>query len=591
MGERVPQAEIETLTRLARGFRERGLHDEAAELLAVALRIDRHDPELRAELARVEEQRRVHGRPKRHPRSVRESLREELRRNAIDASHFLGLAYLYSDQGQDSQALECLEVGKAKDLAGPALHKLYGKLLFRRGDYERAVDELVRALRLNPFDRESAELLGRAEFERRRIEPALTATVHAFLLLQDGDEEGSERLRRRIRTLKHLLGHGTSELTAVFHERQEALQTAYERLAWRRERFPEEEGLVRGARELTTPVRRRIGGRIALAGRLRRLDLFSHLTDDHVFRLTQVADEEAYDPGAVIFPHDSPGRDLFVIDRGGVSIQRNTSYGTFTLGVLGPGELFGEASFATGHPRSGDALAAEPTRLFRFEGDLLSRLVDDRHELGVQLYWSLWRGLARKLRATNAQLQSFFDPGTVPENFLRLRRVPARTPGAPSLAVSDKVRLFREQGLSRRELTTLATFSEERRFPEGAYLFHEGDRGGELYVVAEGRVMISKLIAGGEEALAILGRGDFFGEMALIDGEPRSADARAHGGPLTVLVLDRDSVKEVLSMDSAAALQFLQLLCRLIANRLREIDEKVIGWRILAGEQTETVSA
>jgi CRP-like cAMP-binding protein len=110
-------------------------------------------------------------------------------------------------------------------------------------------------------------------------------------------------------------------------------------------------------------------------------------------------------------------------------------------------------------------------------------------------------------------------------------------------------------------------------------------------VVAEGRVMISKLIAGGEEALAILGRGDFFGEMALIDGEPRSADARAHGGPLTVLVLDRDSVQEVLSLDSAAALQVLQLLCRRIANRLREIDEKVIGWRILAGEQTETVSA
>jgi hypothetical protein len=44
-------------------------------------------------------------------------------------------------------------------------------------------------------------------------------------------------------------------------------------------------------------------------------------------------------------------------------------------------------------------------------------------------------------------------------------------------------------------------------------------------------------------------------------------------------------------MDSAAALQFLQLLCRLIANRLREIDEKVIGWRILAGESPESASA
>jgi CRP-like cAMP-binding protein len=100
-------------------------------------------------------------------------------------------------------------------------------------------------------------------------------------------------------------------------------------------------------------------------------------------------------------------------------------------------------------------------------------------------------------------------------------------------------------------------------------------------------VRISKYIpGGGEEALAILERGDFFGEMALIDGQPRSADARAHGGPCTVLALDQPTVHEVLSLDPQAALDFLQLLCRLVAKRLREIDEKVIGWRIMSGERT-----
>ena len=119
---------------------------------------------------------------------------------------------------------------------------------------------------------------------------------------------------------------------------------------------------------------------------------------------------------------------------------------------------------------------------------------------------------------------------------------------------SDKIRLFREQGLSRSELMTLATFSTEKRFDDGAYLFQEGDEGGEMYVVLEGRARISKFIpGGGEEALAILDRGDFFGEMSLIDGEPRSADARAHGGPLTVLALDQLTVQEVLSMDSQAS--------------------------------------
>ena len=173
----------------------------------------------------------------------------------------------------------------------------------------------------------------------------------------------------------------------------------------------------------------------------------------------------------------------------------------------------------------------------------------------MQLYWSFWHCLAKKLRATNDQLKSFFDPGAVPENFLRLRRAQPRAPGESRLASSDKIRLFREQGLSRRELMTLATFSAERRFPEGDHLFHEGDRGGEMYVVAEGRAMISKMVAGGEEALAILGRGDLFGEMSLIDGEPRSADARAYGGSLTVLAVTGELLQEVLSMDAGGRLR------------------------------------
>ena len=72
--------------------------------------------------------------------------------------------------------------------------------------------------------------------------------------------------------------------------------------------------------------------------------------------------------------------------------------------------------------------------------------------------------------------------------------------------------------------------------------------------------------------------------MALIDGQPRSADARAHGGPVTVLALDEGTLREVLTVDPHASLEFLQLLCRLVAKRLREIDEKVIGWRIMAGQ-------
>jgi CRP-like cAMP-binding protein/thioredoxin-like negative regulator of GroEL len=584
--------DIEELTDLARRFSEGGRHDEAAELLLMALRLEPKNLSVKLGLAEIRKRQQQNRGGS--LRSLRDVMREGFRRNAIDAAHFLGLAHLYAEKGENARAIECIEVARAKDLANPSNHKLHGRLLFRRRDYDGAVEELTAALRYNPFDRETAESLGRAEYERKRFEAALEATVHAFLLLNDGDEEGVRRLRRRIQTLKQILGWGNRELARLFRERQELVHTAFERLEWHRERFLEQGGLPGAHIPLTTPLprTREPGGQLDQASRLRRLRPLAHFSDEQIFRLTQAAREEVYDVGSLIFSHRTQGRDLYVLERGEITVQRTTSYGTFALGVVEPGDFFGEAGFITGQERNSDALAATASQVFRLEAQILDSLIESSPEIGVQVYWSLWHSLARKLRGTNDQLKTFFSSESRPENFLRLRKQPSGAAAAVKVEPSDKIRLFREQGLSRRELMTLATFSREKRFASGASLFQEGDEGSEMYIILEGRVMISKYIPGaGEEALAILERGDFFGEMSLIDGEPRSADARAHGSPLTVLALDQGTVREVLAMDPHAALEFLQLLCRLIANRLREIDEKVIGWRIMSGERNESVSA
>ena len=582
--------EIEELSSLARRFSESGRYDEASDLLLLALRLDPKSLSVKLALAEVRKLQQQEGGSS---RSLRDVLRESFRRNAIDAAHFLGLAHLYADKGENVRASECIEVAKAKDLANPSAHKLHGRLLFRRKEFDGAAEEFARALRYNPFDREVAEWLGRAEYERKKFEAALAATVHAFLLLNDGDEEGARRLRKRIQTLKQILGWGNRELSQVFRERQEVVHTAFDRLEWHRERFQEQGGLSSAFFSLAAPAApapRDAGSRIELAARLRRLKPWSHFSDEQIFLLTQVAREEEHEAGSLIFGHRTEGRDLYVVERGAVAVRRTTSYGTFALGTLQPGDLFGEASYITGHERSSDAVAAQPSLLFRFDAQALNLLFEDSPELGVQLYWSLWHSLARKLRKTNDQLKSFFSSDAMPENFVSLRKQATGVAAAVKVEESDKIRLFREQGLSRRELMTLATFSKEKRFPSGASLFQEGDEGSEMYVILEGKVMISKFIPGaGEEALAILDRGDFFGEMTLIDGEPRSADAKAHGGPLTVLALDQGTVREILSMDSHAALEFLQLLCRLVANRLREIDEKVIGWKIMSGERNDDI--
>ncbi|HYG65668.1 MAG TPA: cyclic nucleotide-binding domain-containing protein, partial [Thermoanaerobaculia bacterium] len=449
-----PSQDVDDLAELARRLSERGRYEEAAELFMLALRLDPKNLSVKlglAEARKLQTQQRGGT-----SRSLKEMMRESFRRNAIDAAHFLGLAHLYAEKGENARAIECLEIAKAKDLANPSHHKLHGRLLFRRKDYDGAAEEFARALRLNPFDRETAESLGRTEYDRKQFEPALRASVHAFLLIHEADVESVERLRRRIQTLKQILGWGNRELAAAFRERKEHLHTAFDRLEWHRERFLEQGGLTVSAILPSPPSRRTEGGsRIEQAARLRRIRAWTHLTDEQVFRLTQTVEEEVHDTGSLVLGYRSQGRDLYVLERGEIAVQRSTSYGTFGLGRLQAGDVFGESSFITGHERSSDAVATKPCQILRIDAERLDQVVESYPDLGVQLYWSLWHSLAHKLRNTNEQLKTFFSDEALPENFLRLRKQPSAGAAPVKVEANDKIRLFREQGLSRRELMTL----------------------------------------------------------------------------------------------------------------------------------------
>ena len=578
MAESPDRPDNRELVELARRFADARRFDEALELFQLAMRLDPRDLGIRLAVARLRKLRRAT--VKTPERDVTETVRDEMRRSSIDASHFVGLAWLYAERGEDFSALECLELARQRDAISPSNYKLAARIHFRLQDFDAAAEHLRRALRFNPFDREAAELLGQVEYERKQFEPAISATIDAFLLLPPHDDQHALRLRRRIRTLRHLLAWDGGRVVALFRGREEELHTAFDRLQWRRERFRSAEGLVDGL--APAPIEAP-GGRLILAARLRKSELWSHLTDEQVFALSSALSEESVPAGTKIFGFGDTGRDFYLLEEGEISIQRTTPYGTFPLALLKPGALFGEIGFISGGPRSADAVALKTVRLLRLDADSIEAKATSWSEFGVHVYWALWHALSGKLRATNDQLRTFFPADKQPENFLRLRR--AREAGDVEVPRDDKVKLLQEQGLTSKELLTLATFSREIKFAAGSALFEEGDEGKEMYVVLEGKVLISKYIPGaGEEALAILERGDFFGEMSLIEGEPRSADARAHEGAVTVLSLDQAAIQEMLALDPAASLEFVRLLCRLLSKRLREIDEKVVTWRIFAGE-------
>ena len=146
----------------------------------------------------------------------------------------------------------------------------------------------------------------------------------------------------------------------------------------------------------------------------------------------------------------------------------------------------------------------------------LSHLMERDPRFKLALYWAFWKSLSSKLRQTNDNLTQFFsETGKPPRTPARLQREPA---GEFRVDLASKRKLFQEQKLSSMEINFLTSLSKERKYGPNQVIFREGEMGNEMYVVLEGRVMISKYIPGaGEEALAFLERGGYFGEMALID--------------------------------------------------------------------------
>ena len=123
--------------------------------------------------------------------------------------------------------------------------------------------------------------------------------------------------------------------------------------------------------------------------------------------------------------------------------------------------------------------------------------------------------------------------------------------------------------LAAADLRDIASKGRLHSYRSGTTLFREGDPGDALYVVVEGNVRIVVLSAEGTEAtVAMLGPGEFVGDLALLDGRPRSASAIA-SEPTKTLIVTRDDFADWLSRRPKAAFALLETL----SLRVRRTDE------------------
>jgi len=118
--------------------------------------------------------------------------------------------------------------------------------------------------------------------------------------------------------------------------------------------------------------------------------------------------------------------------------------------------------------------------------------------------------------------------------------------------------------------TGLTSADAVHKCAAGDYVFQEGDLGTEMYVVHEGRVEILKTVADERRQIAVLEKGDFFGEMSLLEELPRNAAARALE-ETTLIEINGALFDRMLRRNPEIAVRIMRKLC----GRVREADESL----------------
>ncbi len=141
----------------------------------------------------------------------------------------------------------------------------------------------------------------------------------------------------------------------------------------------------------------------------------------------------------------------------------------------------------------------------------------------------------------------------------------------PDRAVPKRLRELNRMSLfadlTRREIRVVDGFMHERNYLQGEVVFDEGEQGEALYLVLEGQVLICRQ-GQLDQPIANLGAGQFFGELALLDDAPRSAQARA-SDDCTLLVLFRGDFLGLMQSHGLIASKIAMQLARHLGARLR----------------------
>lgn len=238
---------------------------------------------------------------------------------------------------------------------------------------------------------------------------------------------------------------------------------------------------------------------------LSKVSILSGLQPDQIAKVSEVVEIVVFDKGQTIIKKGAEGNIFYMVKTGTVRVNDGGA-GTFNEHTLGAGHYFGERALITGEPRAANVIAETKCLIMALDREAFNSVLGPLRE--------------------------------VVDHNLNMR-------------VLENIKLF--ENLTPREKSKVSRSFEFETFTEGQVIIREGDKGRKFYIIKEGTAKVMK----GNNQVATLESGQYFGEMALLDDEERKASIIATSA-VECFVLDRPtfnrimgSLKDILARERA----------------------------------------
>ena len=234
-------------------------------------------------------------------------------------------------------------------------------------------------------------------------------------------------------------------------------------------------------------------------------------------------------------------RSFFIIQQGRVQCYKSSGNGTTSV-IFGPGDFVGVVPCMSGHLQIETAIAAEEVVAIAVKKEQYPDLIVKNTPVALKII----KTFANRMRVMNEMLTKATLNSVVTESYEQIYKVAKfydeaykidiatyayyqylkTRPTGPNAEDAKK----RFLALKAKAHPAYLEPSQESilEYPQNTMIFSESQRGKDLYIIQSGEVAISKVVNGNEVILAVLKKGDMFGEMALLENKPRSASAIAH---------------------------------------------------------------